>query len=272
MIYDYNAVLRDQIYALKAGTALEGISFIVDSEQAFMKKKDFAPDTVYVLTRSLQNDNGIGVDTQPIQILILTEQNSLEVTKEFFSEFAKKYNFQANLSSYEENGVSHTLWVKQQYSDPVVLSNFNMVAYGYRSVLYISATLYIMKDVVDLRFLTIDGQDIIPLSFDLAYSMNPNTQQMPTEFIARSIKSVSTLAITITIPVVSSDLTEKVFSIMNEIDAQTGDGNDYGGNEDFVFSFSLGAHLFADKRLKLVTANFAAAVNDIPVIRLGFIK
>ena len=151
---NYDDLLRSQIYALWERYPIDN-EFEVDSEQAFLKKKDLKPGTIYVLTRDLQNDNAPGVDTQPVQVLILSEQNSLEIAKGFFSQFAKEYNFHAG--TYDGD------WVKQQYSDPVVLSNFNTVSYGYRTVLYMATNLYIMHDVVDLKSLTIDGKPIVAM-------------------------------------------------------------------------------------------------------------
>lgn len=253
---NYNDVLRDQIYALKATYAID-CDFEVDSEQAFLKKKDLKPGTIYVLTRELQNDNAPGVDTQPVQVLILSEQNSLELAKGFFGEFAKTYNFHA--ATY--GGV----WMKQQYSDPVVLSNFNTVNYGYRSVLYISATLFIMWDVADLKNLTVDGNSVLALAFDLSYSMGPNTQQLRDTglYISRSVKSNATMAITMTVPVQESDLVSKVLGILSE---QT------DGNDDFTFSFSFGTHAFTGLKFKLTLAEFAASADNIPTIRLGFMR
>jgi len=283
MKLDYNELLREQLYALKNQyELLDDYEFIVDSEQSFIKKRDFQPNTIYVLTKTLTNDNSIGVDTQPIQILILSEQNSLDICKSFFSDFAKTYNFVVKSKRYDVDTSTtpetyKTMWVKQQYSDPVVLSNFNTISYGYRSVLYMSANLYIMYNVVDLHDLTIDGKGYTALTWDMAYTMTPNTQQTTetNEYISKSVKSVSSLAITITLPVVESSLITKVLSILDESDNTTTDTNDtlsYGGNENFYFSFYLGQKQFANKKLKLVSAIMGTAIDNVPVIRLGFLK
>lgn len=276
MRFDYNELLRQKIYSLQRTLELNSVTFVIDSEQAFLKYKDLEPNTVYALTRDLQNDNSIGVDTQPVQVLVLSEQNSLDIVKSFFTEFAKKYNFEAVSQTYKDDqNVTHTIWVKQQYSDPVVLSNFNTVDYGYRSVLYIAVNLFIMYDVVDLKDLKIDGADYKALTWDMAYSMTPNTQQVSNEYISKSIKSVSSLAITITLPVVESALITKVLAILDESDTtstDTGDTLSYGGNENFYFDFYLGSKHFENKKMKLVSADIGTAINNIPAIRLGFIK
>lgn len=282
MNFNYNELLRNQIIQLKNEYAID-CNFIVEDEQMFIKRDVLTPDTIYLLTRELQNDNSIGVETQPIQILILTEQNSLDISKGFFDAYAKKFNF------VEFKGVEdgHSIWVKQQYSDPVVLSNFDEVSYGYRSVLYMSATLYIMYDVVDLSEFSIDGDSYTPLTFDLSYSMTPNTQQTTgtNEYISKSVKSVSALSLNITIPMIQSDLISKVLSILAETDDTTTDASDslsYGGNENFYLYFKLGDVQFGNSgalddtakelKMKLIVAQIGTAINNIPAIRLGFSK
>lgn len=252
---NYNDILRDKVNRQKNALGLD-YEFIVDSEQAFVKNKDLKPNTIYVLTRELQNELSVAVNTQPIQILILAEQDKLDIAMAFFKKFASDNNF----VPFEDG----TTWVKQQYTEPVVLSNFNTVAYGYRSVLYMAVTLYIMENVADLNNLYIDGDAYTPLTWDLAYSMTPNTQQLATENISSSVKSVSTLSISMTIPLLNNlPLVTKVFNILSETN---------NGNDDFTFAFNLGTTGFTGLKMKLTTAEIGTAINDIPAIRLGFIK
>ena len=278
MKYNYNDLLREQLYNIQNRLGISNFDFVVDSEQAFLKNEDFQPNTIYVLTKELANENQIGVDTQPVQILILTEQDSLETADKIFTEYSKYYNWKVVMTSYTEDDVTHSLWIKQQYTDPVVLSNFNTVDYGYRSVLYISANLYIMTDVVDLKNLKIDDENVQVLSFNLSYSMTPNTQQFQkttNDFISQSVKSVSNLALTITIPVVETNYILKVLKIMDENDTETTDNNDplsFGGNENFYFDFYLGSYHFSNKKMKLILADFGTVINDVPAIKLGFAK
>lgn len=266
MRFNFNRVLREKLYALQAELGLSNFEFEVDSEQAFIKKKDLDPNVIYVLTRNLQNDNSIGVDTQPVQILILSEQNSLDISKALFSEFAKRYNFEAISENYTENEETHNIWVKQQYSDPVVLSNFNTVDFGYRSVLYISATLYIMYDVVDVKSVTVDTKPYTPLNFNISYSMSTNTQQLPSKFIATSMKTVSTFAITMTVPPVKSDLITKVMKII------AGNYEGFDGNNEFVISFDIGLGTLVEKHVKLISVQEVTAPNSVPGLQLGFLE
>ena len=276
MNFDYNKILREKLYDLQKTLGLSNFDFEVDSEQAFLKMKDLKPDTIYVLTRELQNDKSIGAETQPVQILVLSEQNSLDVSKALFSEFAKKYNFEAMSIG--------NIWIKQQYSDPVVLSNFNVVDFGYRSVLYISATLYIMEDVIDIRNVKIDDKPYVPLAFNLSYSMSTNTQQLPNKFIATSMKTTSTFAITMTVPLLGNDFVKKVLNIIKETNNTGVEGSDlvaYNGNNPFKISFDCAIgednnesyKLTIEKtEMRLISAQLVTAPNQVPGLQLGFLQ
>lgn len=268
MSFNYNELLRQQLYELKnQHSELDAYTFIVDSEQSFIKYKDLEPNTIYVLTKLLQNEIQIGINSQPIQIFILSEQNSLDVVKSFFSELANEYNWKIIYNT--------DTWIKQQYNEPVVLSNFNTIDYGYRSVLYMTCNLFIMEDIVDLKDLYIDDVKYTVVNFNISYTMSPDTQQFSSDFISKSVKSVSSMGLVITIPAVSSDLMNKVLGIMNETDTETTDDEDsssFGGNENFYFDFYLGEVHFEDKIFKLTSADFGTAVNNAPVVRLGFAR
>lgn len=281
MKLNYNELLMNKLLALQNELGISNFNFVVDSEQAFLKKKDIQPGTIYVLTRMLQNDISVDMITQPVQIMILSEQDSLDIAKAFFNEFAKKYNFEA-ISLQDDTS---NLWVKQQYSDPVVLSNFNTVEYGYRSVLYVSATLYISENVLDITDLQIDGNPVKAINVNISYSMSTNTQQLASEFISSSIKTVSTFAMTMTVPVLKNDFVVKCLSILAEIDNTNNTGLDvseriaYTGNDDFVISFKLAVNDKTDafnipmtKHMKLISAQLITAPNQVPSLQLGFIK
>jgi len=253
---DLLSLIFGQITALKQRYGYD-TPVIVDSEQAFMKRKDLTPGTVFALVRELTDEIQIGVRIRPVQVLILSEQNGLEEAKAFFSAYAREFNWE----SYE--GFGDGVFVKQQWTDPVVLSNFNAVDYGYRSVLYCNATFYVMENVCDLRNLTIDDESVRALTFGMAYGMTPNSQQLKGEYIAKSVKSVSSLSITLSVPMTESSLLDKVNGIMAET---------LNGNEDFLLSFSLGSTTFANLKMKLTMADFSASIADVPAMRLGFTK
>lgn len=255
MTYDYNELLRNQLAVVKEEIGLDGYDFVVDSELSFMRDKDIKPNTIYVLTKALRNDRQPNIDTQPIQIFILSERNCLDVARTVFSTYAKKYNWQAFISG--------DMWIKQQYTDPVVLSNFNELDTGYRSVMYISATLYIMEDVFDVANFKINNIDFTPITFALTYSASMNTQQFYAKTIAQSVKSISTFSIVFSIPMKKCDFVNDIIGILSQ-------SQGYTGNEDFNIKFTLNNVQF-DVNMKLTQVSFTSSPNNAPEMSVGML-
>lgn len=244
--------------------------FEVTTEQAFVKIKKYNPNTIYVVIKYLSSTNTLNAVTQPIQLLILCEQNQIQISQIVFSKFVEKHNFEAII----ENGT----YIKQDYREPVVLSNFNEVSYGYRTLMYISGTLFIMDDIMDVTNFTIAvGESAVesvkPINFNIAYSMTPNTQPIPPDRLATSVKSLATFAITFTVPMISD------YSFLNDI-AKIMSG-DLSGNTDFVITFMLGNTPFGKfedisgtvpLKMKLVSAQVTTAINEVPGLQIGLIK
>ena len=190
--------------------------------------------------------------------MILSESDSLEFARTLFNTFAKDYNWQLA----QESGTS--TYVKQQYSAPVVLSNFQEEGYGFRSTLYMTGTLYIMENVLDFTDFKIDAKDIKPLNVTFTYTMTPNAQQLKssTDNISISVKSTSGIGLSFVIPPIYPELVSKCSLIMKGTNT---------GNEDFAVSFKIGSTEFS-YNMKLVSATFVSAPNQIPNMSIGLAK
>ena len=264
MNYDYKYHLLEQLTTelreLQEEIGLSDFNFTIEEEQDFIKRRDYNPDTIYIVIKYLTDTKQIGATVQPLQLLILTEQGSLEVTKILFDRFSDNNNWHVY--------TSNNIYVKQQYSQPVVLSNFNPALYGYRSVMYVSATLFVMDNYVDVSDLTIDGVSIEPINFSLTYTMSTNTQQKQGNNLSTSEKNVSTLAIAIAIPPIYSTLITKVRNSIKGYDS---------GNDNYSISFKLKiSDDYAEDSLltyemKLTSAMLISAPNQVPSWQLGFI-
>ena len=290
MNLNYENYLRRELNFLKNDMGLDSFDLVVDTEQSIIKRKDLKPRTIYVLIKYNTSTMQLGAITQPVQIMILSEQDTLDTTRMLFSTFAQSYNWQPYDYEYSDgNGNTLSGTMKQQYSEPVVLSNFNEIEYGYRSVLYISATLFIAENFADLKSLKIDGEEITVASFVMTYAMTPNTQQTRSNYISTSVKNISSLAITFQVPVLQNNFLTKVLKIINEKDAAASASDTlYGGNENFEFDFYIGSTHFGyeyhtnnlgvvivdtpHKYFKLTSATFTTLPTGIPGLELGFIK
>ena len=270
MKFDFETHLTTQLNLIKQDLDIEA-NLIVASEQIFAKMKEFTPDTIYVVIKYLSSDIQFEAETTPIQLIIVSEQNGLSKAKSILDKFAVDNNWKVIIDG--------TTFVKQQYNSPVVLNNFNETTYGYRSSLYLSGTITVMENVVDVRDFTVDGVNISSklISCSIAYNMQTNTQQVKTQFIANSVKTVSSMVITVIIPMIDSNLVKKIKGVLRE---------DTDGNDNFAISFKLGkdewkegvAHTDANnlsyisKTMKCNNISLVTSINQVPSIQIGFIK
>ncbi len=259
MTYDFENYLFNKLTQIAVSLDLRDVNIQVSKEQNFAKMNKITPNTIYIVIKYLSSSIEYYTETMPIQILVLSEQNSLDKAKMIMNKFSETYNWQI----IEEDG----LFIKQQYNSPVVLNNYVEVSYGYRSVLYVTGTLFIMENIVDVKNVMIDGYGPYkPLAFNINYSMSTNTQQLPNSYIATSLKTVSTFSLTMTIPMVNlgvegEDLIDRVILIMN---------NEADGNDSFHIQFNLGTNF--DKTMRLISAQIMTAPNQIPSLQLGFME
>ena len=254
-MWDYEYFITEKLNQIK-NTNDYDINIEVASEQAFAKIKTFKPNTIYVIIKKLASTLTYNITTQPVQILTIAEQNQLDITKALLESFVNTYNWTTDLDE--------TTYLKQQYSSPVVLSNFNEVSYGYRSIVYVTGTLYVMENVVDIDTLEIDGTEYKPLTFGFSYQMTGNTQAVGTSILAETVKSVATFTVTLSVPLLNDDLCNKVRQIMN---------GTLSGNTNFLFeiTFTTGTANI-ETNMKLINAQLQTAPNTAPSLNLSFMR
>lgn len=238
-----------------------GIDFEVALEQDFVKETTYATSKVYVVIKMLQ-DSKIFQDasTQPVQLMILCEENKIQETQTIFNDIAT----QSNMTAYTD--LVNGLYVKFTFTSPVVLNNFNEAFAGYRSLLYLTCSLFIMENIADVTELTIDDVAVQPLGFNLSYTMTPDTQQFnraaTANYIATSVKNTSGLAVSMSVILKNDTLTTKILNILNEVNS---------GNDDFSISFKISG-VSVSKTMKLTAFSVNTAPTQIPSTQLGFMK
>ena len=279
MSWNYETYLKQAIYNAQRDTGIkdrDGNDYIIEvcSEQIFVTKKTLTPNTIYVVFKMLSSTNTLDAVTQPIQLLISCEQNDIQASQVIFSKFVSDNNFKAM-------SVDGT-YIKQDYREPVVLSNFNEVQYGYRTLMYISGTLYLMDGLLDISttdanskpvrnaftMTTGEGQSAVteivkPVNFNIAYSMTPNTQPIPPAKLATSVKSIASFAVTFTVPMTDRyEFIKLMAKIINGTES---------GNSDFTLSFNIGDATF-NVPMKLVSSQITTAIDQVPGLQIGLIK
>lgn len=106
--------------------------------------------TLYIVVKFSSASINFGQTVMPASIDILSEKNGIEVAQRLASDFTSLYNTEMN-SDYT---------IKQVYEAPTVISNFNEVYDGYRSVLSIETLFLISEDAnyVEVYYVTEDEE------------------------------------------------------------------------------------------------------------------
>ena len=102
----------------------KGYDIFVSSELIYAKKKEYHPKTIYINVKFLEASLYYGQTNLPVTLNILSEQNSFDVCRTLIMDFVTQFNLQRDSSGD----------ILQRYDTPVVLSNFNEVGTGFRSL------------------------------------------------------------------------------------------------------------------------------------------
>lgn len=266
MSWNYENYLKRQLTILARDY---NVNVEIATEQMFAKIKDPVPNTIYVVIKYLSTSIAFNSTVRPIQILVVSEGNQMANAKAIFDTFANDFNWQMVIDGQT--------YVKQQYSNPVVLSNFNDIGYDFRSVLYMSGTLIQMDNVVDisttLENVVYEGaisvkigenepEIIKPITFQFQYNTGCDTQPIGGSMISSSIKSVSTFSLMFTIPAQTSTLLRNCVSIS---------ANNQSGNTKFNIIFTLSGISFNYDCI-LTSFNFTTSPNNVPALQFGFMR
>ena len=108
----------------------------ISQEQFYVKPSQQDPKAIYVILRFSPVSVHFGQTVLPAQIIVISEQNNIEVCRELFTELVTIHN----LSQNEDETI------QQIYESPVVMSHFDKVMSGYRSLVRVSATFVVSKN------------------------------------------------------------------------------------------------------------------------------
>ena len=299
---DYKKWLKNRLIEIKNALDFNDYNIDVFNEQDYAKNRSIDAKTITIVTKFLPSNIIFSAKTQPVQILVITEENSISVANSIVTKFCDDYNF----------SVSNTTdtYIKHIYSTPVVLSNFNLIGIGMRTVLYVGATLIILENVMDITNLkvaldksnfptfsptaTYDKDDLVQyqgvgykckingthgdfqsnewttdtridietISATIGYTMSGDTQPFDGGY-AKTEKNFSTFVMTLNVACIENQFTEYVGNILKGTSVKK-------GNEVFAYSFNLGSIQFTNFEMKLTGFTMSTAKNNVPSLQLSF--
>lgn len=194
----------------------------------------------------------------PLQFMLMAEENSIEVAKMLIDSYAQQNNFKS--ITIDGN------FVKQAFSTSAVVNNFNPVGSGFRSILFMSATMTITGSVADISSLIIDNVDTKFINASISYNANPDNQPFPGAFLNTSVKQFSNFSFSVQVPFTNSAFCTKVVNIMR--------GNT-SGNTKFTMVFTLSTSptvISFTQELLMINSVFNTTAGDLPTIQISFVR
>ena len=132
-------------------------NIVLSNEQQYVKMTERKPRTIYIVVKFLSAQLNFGYTNLPININAVGEENGIEVCQRLLLEFGQEYNLN------DEKRVNNDI-VKQIYTSPQVMANFNEVYKGFRSLFYMSGTFLIGTDsnsITNIEITRIDSEVLV---------------------------------------------------------------------------------------------------------------
>lgn len=210
-------------------------NIILSNEQQYIKEREKNPRAIYIVVKFMSATTTHGQILLPVNFNALGEENAIEVCQRLLLEYAQTYTLydeikvSSNGSDNKYNisipGTSNYL-IKQVWQAPQVMSNFNSVYTGFRSLFYMSGTFLIGKDslpITDIEYYytALEGGvtvtkheklDFINATWDFTTQLDSQAFY-GTDSITVSKSKVGTLGVSIALYMTSCELCKMVRAI-----------------------------------------------------------
>jgi hypothetical protein len=193
VIKDYKAYLQEQLNSLYT-TASTGVDPIFDPgytfkvvEEASFADPDETSKTIVVVVKYLTGIIMSSSVAYPIQLMVYAEANGIEVARYILDTFATTKSMTAFIRNFK--------YYKQTYSTSVVMSQFNPGPDGFRGMLYLSGTLVVTENILDVAYIKVMGKKIITNSVSVNYNVQPDNQRVEGQEINATLKHSASVMI-----------------------------------------------------------------------------
>lgn len=147
-------IIKDQFQAvIQTDTNYYGnYNFEISNEQYYVPDEDRQDHKIYIVVKFLPAEIDYGQDVIPLTIQATSECNGIVAAQRLMLEYAQIFN----LNTLVKDGKT----IYQNYTSPNVISNFEIVYDGYRSLLVMSGTFLISSNINRIKLLYFDGADL----------------------------------------------------------------------------------------------------------------
>lgn len=239
-------------------TLTNEIQFVKDKKAKNELKNN--PKQVFIVIKFYPATLNFGQTLLPIQLDVISEKNKLDVSRRLLTLFAETYNLEFNSDKT----------IKQYFQSPSVMSNFNEIGDGYRSLLTLRGTLQISENANLSTLKYVNGLEQIELpliTFGMSFDIQLDTQSLYGESnLTKSWARVGTNVITFTMYLTDTLFLNRVLAIVNK-DFTTMPN---GINTDFPFVLGFKNGITINTTMKLANVGIQQNIAELPVVSLTF--
>lgn len=246
---------------------------ILTNEQQFVKEVDREANAIYLVVKFMSTSVNYGQIVMPITLNAVGEQNHIEVCQHLLLEFAQSYNLKEDITFTQDE---ITYIVKQIYTSPQVVTNFNEIFAGFRSLFYMSGTFLIGENSLPISSITCTAIDSTEINYELKLLStawewsNQLDSQAYTGTNSRTVSraKVSTLTLSVVVYLVNNDFFSKILGMAFDNTTISPKKN----KSVFYFTIVLGDNVFTvtDMAFRLANAHGQQDVGNFPTISLVF--
>jgi hypothetical protein len=193
VIKEYKAYLQEQLDALYTAASTgatpifeTGYTFKVVEEASFADPDETAK-TILVVVKYLTGIIMSSSVAYPVQLMVYAEANGIEVARYILDTFATTKSMTAFIRTFK--------YYKQTYSTSVVMSQFNPGPDGFRGMIYLSGTLVVTENIMDIAYIKVMGKTITTNSVSISYNAQPDNQRVEGQEINTTLKHSASVMI-----------------------------------------------------------------------------
>ena len=257
---------------------------VLNNEQQYVKDNNRTPHTIYIVVKFMPATVTHGQILLPININALGEENHIEVCQKLLLEFAQTFTLQEINIPKEESGDGYNYIIKQIWNSPQIMSNFNSVYKGFRSLFYMSGTFLIGKGSIPITSITYynsandnseKGQKIEFINASWEFTIQLDSQAFyETNSRTKSKTKIGTLGVSLLFYLTDNTLCNKIIGIaFDEKNLTTGDGtvvSNNGVHETFYFSLTFANGVTIKKMpFQMISASSVQNLGEFPMITMS---
>lgn len=249
---------------------------ILSNEQQYVKESNRNKNNVYIVVKFVPGSLNFGQNLMPININALGEGNKIEVCQRLLLEFAQQFNLcePINVSS-TESGDGNSYIIKQVYTQPQVLSNFNTSWNEFRSLFFMSGTFLIGKNSIPITSITyFDSEsaetgttiDFINASWDFSIQLDSQAFY-GTDSRTTSKSKIGTLTLSVISYLMDTPLFNKIIGVAWNDKTLAPNGI----KETFFLTIEFANGVEIEKmKFSLANANSPQNLGEFPLISMTF--